>query len=69
MKKSISILQKNHSKGTSKVIRAELKFSEDKEIHVPSLRDAIKEGLNSGIATDFDPYKHLNSLKEKKENI
>lgn len=34
------------------------------------LKDAIKEGINSGIAHDFDSKKHLESLKaNKKSNI
>ena len=37
--------------------------------HQMCIRDkAINEGIESGIAKDFDPKKHLESLKAKKRN-
>jgi antitoxin ParD1/3/4 len=32
------------------------------------LRNAIQDGIESGIAQDFDPKKHLESLKAKKQS-
>jgi len=32
------------------------------------LRNAIQDGIDSGIAHDFDPEKHLESLKAKKHS-
>jgi antitoxin ParD1/3/4 len=31
-----------------------------------ALKGAIKEGIDSGIATDFEPAKHLAKLKPSK---
>jgi antitoxin ParD1/3/4 len=31
-----------------------------------ALKNAIQQGIDSGIAYDFDPKKHLESLKAKK---
>jgi antitoxin ParD1/3/4 len=39
---------------------------EEEESQVTALRNAIQEGIDSGIAYDFDPKKHLESLKAKK---
>ena len=33
-----------------------------------TLKSAIQEGLDSGIATNFEPQKHLESLKAKRLN-
>jgi antitoxin ParD1/3/4 len=35
----------------------------DAEIQRVKLTNAIQEGINSGIDHDFDPKKHLESLK------
>jgi antitoxin ParD1/3/4 len=49
----------------SEVIRAGLRLLEEEEYRYVLLGDAIKEGIDSGIATNFDPEKHLESLKER----
>ena len=51
---------------TSEVIRAGLRLLEDEENKVIALKDAINEGIESGIATDFKAEKHLKMLKSKK---
>lgn len=50
----------------SEVIRAGLRLLEEEESKVIALRQAIKEGIDSGLATDFDPQEHLASLKAKR---
>lgn len=50
----------------SEVVRAGLRLLEENESLIATLQAAIKEGLNSGIATDFDPERHLQSLKAKR---
>jgi antitoxin ParD1/3/4 len=35
---------------------------------VRALRKAIKEGIDSGVAKDFNPKKHLAFLKKRKKN-
>jgi len=53
----------------SEVIRAGLRLLEEEENKLTALRTAVQEGLESGRAVDFDPKKHLASLKAKiKEN-
>ena len=38
----------------------------EEESKVIALKNAIQEGIDSGIAHGFDPKKHLESLKAKK---
>ena len=60
---------RNTLKDTSKipeVIHADLRLSEEEEKKVTALKNAISEGIDSGIATDFDPEIHLESLKNIK---
>lgn len=51
-------------KNASEVIRAGLRLLETEEHKVIVLRNAIQEGIDSGIATDFDPVEHLKELKK-----
>lgn len=53
-------------KNASEVVRAGLRLLEEEENKVIALRDAIKEGVESGIAHDFNPRDHLQSLKHAK---
>lgn len=55
-------------KNVSEVIRAGLRLLEEEESKVVVLRSAIQEGIDSGIAHDFDPKKHLEYLKKKRSN-
>lgn len=50
----------------SEVIRAGLRLLEEEENKVIALREALQEGIDSGIADDFDPGLHLKELKAKK---
>ncbi len=51
----------------SEVIRAGLRLLEDEENRVFALKNAIQEGIDSGIAKDFEPEKFLESLKARKK--
>ena len=53
-------------KNASEVIRAGLRLLELEENKMVALRDAIQEGLASGISEEFDPERHLQILKSKK---
>ncbi len=55
-------------KNASEVIRAGLRLLEEEESKIIVLKKAISEGIESGIAKDFDTIKHLESLKAKKRN-
>ena len=51
----------------SEVIRAGLRLLEEEENRVIALRKAIQEGIDSGIAKDFEPKEFLESLKARKK--
>lgn len=53
-------------KNASEVIRAGLRLLEEEEIRHQSLKNAIQEGIDSGIAIDFDSKKHMETLIAKK---
>jgi antitoxin ParD1/3/4 len=52
----------------SEVIRAGLRLLENEEQKIVALRQAVQEGLDSGIASDFDPAEHLAVLKASRKN-
>tara|TARA_B100000949_G_scaffold178994_1_gene159890 strand:+ start:172 stop:423 length:252 start_codon:yes stop_codon:yes gene_type:complete len=54
-------------KNVSEVIRAGLRLLEEEENKLMALKKALQEGVDSGIDYDFDPKKHLESLKAKKQ--
>ena len=51
----------------SEVVRAGLRLLEEEENRIIILQNAIREGIESGRAVDFDPKKHVESLKSKKK--
>jgi antitoxin ParD1/3/4 len=55
-------------KNASEVIRAGLRLLEEEENKIIALKKAINEGIDSGIAENFNPAQHLESLKTKKRN-
>ena len=52
-------------KNVSEVIRAGLRLLENEESKVMALREAIKNGKESGVVEDFDPIQNLKNLKAK----
>ncbi|MEN9447838.1 MAG: Antitoxin ParD1 [Bacteroidota bacterium] len=55
-------------KNASEIIRAGLRLLENEENKITLLKKEIKEGIDSGIAKDFNAKKHLQALKAKKIN-
>lgn len=53
---------------TSEIMRAALRLLEEEERRFSMLSNAISEGINSGIATDFNPQEHLAALKAAKRS-
>ncbi len=53
-------------KNVSEVIRAGLRLLENEENKVIALKNAIQEGIDSGIAHSFDPVKNLEQLKARR---
>lgn len=64
-----SSVLKGRFNNASEVVRAGLRLLEEEENRIIVLRNAIQDGLNSGIATDFNPQKHLELLKSRKKNV
>lgn len=64
-------IEKKISKGrynnASEVIRAGLRLLEEEENRIAVLKTAIDEGIESGIAKNFDAKKHLEKLKANKK--
>lgn len=56
-------------KNASEVIRAGLRLLEKEETKIIVLKKAINEGIESGIANNFDSNQHLASLKAKKKIV
>ena len=54
-------------KNASEVIRAGLRLLEEEENKVRALKNAVQEGIDSGIAKNFDAKKHLAHLKASKK--
>jgi antitoxin ParD1/3/4 len=54
---------KGRFKNASEVIRAGLRLLEEEETKIVVLKKAIAEGMESGIAKNFNPQKHLQKLK------
>ncbi|MCF8451771.1 MAG: type II toxin-antitoxin system ParD family antitoxin [Pedobacter sp.] len=50
-------------KNVSEVVRAGLRLLEEEENKLFALRTAIQEGIESGIADDFNPALHLEKMK------
>lgn len=63
-----SRIKEGRFKNVSEVIRAGLRLLEEEESKVNLLRNAVQDGIDSGIAQDFDPKKHLESLKAEKQS-
>jgi len=63
-----SRISEGRYKNTSEVIRAGLRLLEEEENRIRVLKTAIQEGIDSGIAKNFDAKKHLETLKARKKN-
>jgi len=53
-------------KNASEVIRAGLRLLEERENKVQTLKNAIQEGIDSGINENFDADEFLKELKARK---
>ena len=63
-----SRISQGRYKNASEVIRSGLRLLEEEENRIAALKEAIREGLNSGIAAGFNPKKHLGSLKAQRRS-
>jgi antitoxin ParD1/3/4 len=62
-----TILKEGRYKNASEVVRAGLRLLEEEEQKIIALRQAIDEGIKSGLAEDFDPDEHLKLMKSKRK--
>ena len=62
-----SVLKEGRYKNASEAVRAGLRLLEEEEQKIIALRHAIDEGINSGLAEDFDPEEHLKMMKAKRK--
>lgn len=62
------ILQGRYN-NASEVIRAGLRLLEENEERIIALKSAINEGMESGIAENFDPKQHLEALKTQRKRV
>lgn len=53
-------------KNVSEVIRAGLRLLEEEENKAIALRNAVQEGVDSGVAENFNSTTHLSQLKSAK---
>lgn len=61
-------IEQGRYNNASEVIRAGLRLLEENESHIQELKMAITEGIDSGIASDFNPEEHLKMLKARRTN-
>jgi len=54
-------------KNASEIVRAGLRLLEEEENKMTALKDALQEGIKSGMAEDFSPDDHLKWLKSQKK--
>ena len=61
-----SRISEGRYKNVSEVVRAGLRLLEEEENKMIALRGAIQEGVESGMANDFNSESHLEKLKANK---
>ena len=62
-----STLREGRYKNASEIVRAGLRLLEEEEQKITALRHAIEDGINSGVAEEFNPDNHLKMLKSKRK--
>lgn len=63
-----SAIARGRYNNASEVVRAGLRLLEEQEDSVVVLKNAIDEGMNSGIAVGFNSEQHLQALKTQRGN-
>jgi len=63
-----STIAQGRYNNASEVVRAGLRLLEEHENQALALKNAIDEGVSSGVAAGFDPKQHLRTLKTRQHN-
>lgn len=63
-----STIAQGRYNNASEVVRAGLRLLEEQENQALALKNAIDEGVSSGVAAGFDPKQHLRTLKTRLHN-
>lgn len=63
-----SAITQGRYNNASEVVRAGLRLLEEQENQVIALKNAIDEGVKSGVAMEFDPKEHLKNMKMMRKN-
>ena len=61
-----SAVQSGRYNNASEVVRSGLRILEEQEQKMAALRTALQQGLDGGIARDFDASAYLQEMKERK---
>lgn len=62
-----NMLKEGRYKNTSEAVRAGLRLLEEEEQKSSNLKNAIQQGLDSGIVEDFNPTEYLKELKANRK--
>lgn len=62
-----NMLKEGRYKNTSEAVRAGLRLLEEEEQKTSNLKNAIQQGLDSGMVEDFNPTEYLKELKANRK--
>ncbi|MEN9997754.1 MAG: hypothetical protein RI922_744 [Bacteroidota bacterium] len=62
-----NMLKEGRYKNTSEAVRAGLRLLEEEEQKSSNLKNAIQQGIDSGMVEDFNPTEYLKELKANRK--
>lgn len=64
-----NMLKEGRYKNTSEAVRAGLRLLEEEEQKSSNLKNAIQQGIDSGMVEDFNPTEYLKELKANRKKM